>query len=161
MNINPICREYNAVMTAASKKEYSHEIVQRAKYTLYDLLCVQDANNEGCIMSRPASFAIGAASAVGTMALAIAAMLLPWSEFAIEGLEAIVPWLPVEVVMFAVFVGVIAVIMATVTVPVMRLVLKGWMRRKIRRLKRAIAKMPKELVCGWSFMEPDRQRATG
>lgn len=161
MNINPICREYNAVMTAASKEEYSREIVQRAKYTLYDLLCVQDANNEGCIMSRPVSFAIGAASAVGTMVLAIAVMLLPWSEFAIEGLEAIAPWLPVEVVMFAVFVGVIAVIMATVTVPVMRLALKGWMRRKIRRLKRAIAKMPKELVCGWSFMEPDRQRATG
>ena len=159
--MNTICREYNAVMAAVSKKEYSHEVVQRAKYTLYDLLCVQDANNEGCIMPRPASFAIGAASAVGTMALAIAVMLLPWSEFAIEGLEAIAPWLPVEVVMFAVFVGVIAVIMATVTVPVMRLALKGWMRRKIRRLKRAIAKMPKELVCGWSFMEPDRQRATG
>ena len=159
--MNTICREYNAVMAAVSKKEYSHEVVQRAKYTLYDLLCVQHANNEGCIMSHPASFAIGAASAVGTMALAIAIMLLPWSEFAIEGLEAIAPWLPVEVVMFAVFVGVIAVIMATVTVPVMRLALKGWMRRKIRRLKRAIAKMPKELVCGWSFMEPDRQRATG
>ena len=59
------------------------------------------------------------------MALAIAVMLLPWSEFAIEGLEAIVPWLPVEVVMFAVLGAVIAVIMATVTIPVMRLALKG------------------------------------
>lgn len=95
------------------------------------------------------------------MALAIAVMLLPWSEFAIEGLEAIVPWLPVEVVMFGSFIGVIAVIIATVTIPVMRLALKGWMRRKIRRLKQAVAKMPKHMVYGWSFMEPDWQRATG
>ena len=86
---------------------------------------VQRSKNRALRGARPASFAIGAASAVGTMALAIAVMLLPRSEFAIEGLEAIVPWLPVEVVMFGSFIGVIAVIIATVTVPVMRLVLKG------------------------------------
>lgn len=149
--------EYDAVISAVSKKECSLEVVQRAKYTLYDLLCVQNAENEGCIIPRPIAILGSIVAAIGTVGLAMVVMfMLPWTESMIGSVDAVAPWWLTEIAVFGMLSIQTAIIMAFVTTPAIRFILKRWMRRKIRRLKRAIAKMPKELVRGWSFMEPDR-----
>ena len=155
---DPIWSDYKAAISAVSKEECSQEIVQRAKYALCDLLQVQAANNEGCLISGLVMFILCVVATVGTMAAALVAFAYaPGLLSLIDMLDATTaPGWVTDAVAWAIYIALIAIVMVVFTLPVERFILKGWMRRKIRRLKRAIAKMPKELVRGWSFMEPDR-----
>ena len=138
---------YDAVLKAVANKTVDEAIVVRAKKTLDDLRLTESAGNAGCMLSRMQKLLFCFLLSVGTVALGmIVCSYLPLEWWVVDILGDTAPWRSIEAALMAIFVAVLAIIFAAVTVPVAKFLLREWIYAKIGRLKRATAKMPRSLM---------------
>ena len=137
---------YDTVLKAVANKTVDEAIVVRAKKTLDDLRLTESAGNAGCMLSRMRQWLFCVLLCVGTMALGLVVCYYLPLEWTVVILGATAPGWLIEAALIAIYVAVLVIISAAITIPMGKFLLHEWIYAKIRHLKRATAKMPRGLM---------------
>ncbi len=152
-----IWENYNSVLAAVAEGRVDSEIVMIAKYTLDDLRRIQYIGIEAYMLPNWLIRLFGALNSLAAIFAAVivitAVTLYVSLNLGFEATAATLEKNKIAAVVVMQLSMIMMTVLTAVTRPLIGVALRAWLSGKIRRLKRATAKMPRDLMVGWVFIK--------